>query len=167
MNLSDTLNNMTVVELRKLAAQFHIAGRSKMTKAQLVRELNDPDIADVVELSISVAETDEITADTETMNAIADAEAGDLLDAALGEYVEPVSAHGEVAIMKYSANDAVATAAFDADSVGGHVTRERGRWVLRDNIGGPVRAKTLNKVAKLWAKRLGFHATAIDVATMS
>lgn len=74
--------------------------------------------------------------------------------------------HGEqVVLSKYSANDAIATAAFDGRSVGGHVTRERGRWVLHAE-GRTIRAKTLGKVAKLWAKTLGFHATII-VETMS
>jgi len=76
-------------------------------------------------------------------------------------------AHGEqVAITKYSANEAIATAVFEGRSVGGHVTRERGRWVLRAE-GRTIRAKTLGKVARQWAKKLGFFATTITVETMS
>lgn len=95
----------------------------------------------------------------------ADAEAGELLDAVLGEYVEPIANNGQIAITKYSANEAIATAVLGVDSVGGSVTRERGRWVLRAE-GRTIRAKTLGKVAKLWAKALGFRAT-ISVETMS
>lgn len=72
----------------------------------------------------------------------------------------------QVAIMKYAANDAIATAAFAGTTIGGHVTRERGRWVLRDQT-HTIRAKTLGKVGKLWAKQLGFRATTIDIAAMS
>lgn len=98
-------------------------------------------------------------------DAQADTEAGELLDAALGEYVEPTASEGQIAITKYNANGAIATAVFGIDSIAGHITRQRGRWVLRDGV-RTIRAKTLGKVAKLWAKALGFRAT-IVVETMS
>jgi hypothetical protein len=173
------LNDMTAPELRKLAAKFDITGRSTMKKAELVKALSVPELANLLELHFGIieAETEE-----REMNAIreeiaaeasyieegierdeaADAEAGELLDDALGEYVAPTGSRGQVAITKYSTHEAIATAAFDVDSIGGRVTRERGRWVLRDR-NHTIRAKTLGKVAKLWAKKLGFHADAIDI----
>lgn len=176
------LNLMTVSELRKLAAQLGIAGRSTMKKAELIRELTDPDIADFVKLSVTVDEIDEDESIEDTMQAITNAEADAECERArrLAEYEaeaayieegieidEAEHVHGEqIAISKYSANEAIATAAFEGRSVGGHVTRERGRWVLRAE-GRTVRAKTLGKVAKLWAKALGFYATTIVVETMS
>lgn len=167
MDIKATLNTMTVAELRKVAARFHITGRSSMKKAELVRELSDPDIADVVELSVSLDETEEITADAETMSAIADAEAeyiedGLKADADAGTY----SFVNEVAFLVDAPGRAIATAAFAGTTVGATLIRERGRWTLSGN-GRPVRARTLNKVAKLWAKQLGFHVDLIDVARMS
>jgi hypothetical protein len=191
------LNLMTVSEIRKLAAQFGIAGRSTMKKAELIRELSDPDIADLVELSVTVDEIEEtavvaepsVYEDPAVRAAIretiaeqaayieegieqdeaaeqADAEAGELLDAALGEPVEPIADTGQIAITKYSGHEAIATAAFGTDSIAGHVTRHCGRWELRDGV-RKIRAKTLGKVAKQWAKALGFHATVIAIDTMS
>lgn len=262
------LNLMTVSELRKLAVEFGIAGRSTMKKAELIAALSADEFASILELKAGIAESEaeeremneiraEIAAESTDVEAVdadkvvpagmfdpeltyyadgthvvmraqgaeqhgvtigmttnaspyqfqavrfadgtvknvaphvlhrddvaeqaayieegieiderasqADAEAGELLDAVLGEYVEPIANNGQIAITKYSANEAIATAVLGVDSVGGSVTRERGRWVLRAE-GRTVRAKTLGKVAKLWAKALGFHATAIDIETMS
>lgn len=165
------LNLMTVSELRKLAAQFGIAGRSTMKKAELIAALSADEFAGSLEIMGGVAE---LEAEEREMNEIraeiaaesADAEAGDLLDEVLGEYVAPTGSQGRIAITKYSANEAIATTAFEVDSIGGRVTRERGRWVLRDGK-HTIRAKTLGKVAKQWAKKLGIYATSIDVETMS
>jgi hypothetical protein len=145
------LNEMTVSQLREIAATLSVPGRSKMKKADLIGAV---EAAQIAARSVELFEQ-------------ADAEAGELLDAALGEYVQPVASQGTVAITKYSANEAIATAAFDFDSIGGRVTRERGRWVLRQAGLSPIRAKTLSKIAKLWANKLGFYATAIDIDIMS
>ena len=187
------LNEMTVPQLREKAAELDISGRSKMKKADLIAAIEyaeapsadnipggiDDHAAAVARMRANrEAEEEEQAAARRARNRCnyapvpepaeqADAEAGELLDAALGEYVEPTADTGQIAITKYSANEAIATAAFDADSIGGHISRERGRWVLRQRDRRPIRAKTLGKVAKLWAKRLGFHATVIDVDTMS
>lgn len=178
------LNLMTVSELRKLAAQFGIAGRSTMKKVELIAALSDPDIADFVALSVTVDKIDDVESIEDTMQAITNAEADAECERArrLAEYEAEAAyieegieideataaehAPGEqVVISKYGANEAIATAAFEGRSIGGHVTRERGRWVLRAE-GRTIRAKTLGKVAKLWAKALGFYATVIDVETM-
>lgn len=217
MYLEATLKNMTVADLRKLAARFDITGRSTMKKAELVRELTDPDIADVVELSITVDEIDETavvdaaTAEheneeidlTSTIDNVISgwlpAEVTEQPDRAayysgtvpcferttvdgigygcvkLGEHVEHNTALGaawwtpaeRVAITKYSAHEAFATAVFNGESVGSHIMKVRGRWALQYGSGHVIRAKTLGKVAKRWAKALGFHATAIDIDAMN
>jgi hypothetical protein len=186
MDITASLNSKTVAELRKLAASYNIAGRSTMKKSELVAVLAHDGLA---ELSIAIENIDDAaqerfaeqyraaqqsSADADAAyieegierDEAADAEAGELLDAALGEYVTPTGSQGQIAITKYSTHEAIATAAFDVDSIGGRVTRERGRWVLRDG-NHTIRAKTLGKIAKLWAKKLGFFAIVIDVETMS
>lgn len=247
------LNLMTVSELRKLAVEFGIAGRSTMKKAELIAALSAAEFANILELKAGIAEVEaeeremneiraEIAAEKSDVEAVAadkvvpagmfdpeltyyadgthvvmraqgteqrgvavgmttdagpyqfqavrfadgtvknvaphvlhrddvaeqsDAEAGELLDAVLGEYVEPTASTGRIAITKYSASEAIATVAFsDGSTVGAHVKRERGRWVLRDGA-HTIRAKTLGKAGKLWAKALSFHATTIDVDAMS
>jgi hypothetical protein len=184
MDITASLNSKTVAELRKLAASYNVAGRSTMKKSELVAVLAHDGLA---ELAIAIENIDDAAQErfAEQYRAAqqsdadaayieegierdeaADAEAGELLDAALGEYVAPTGSQGQIAITKYSTHEAIATAAFDVDSIGGRVTRERGRWVLRDG-NHTIRAKTLGKVAKLWAKKLGFFATVIDVETMN
>ncbi len=69
------LNEMTVSELRKIAAQFKVTGRSTMKKAELIDALSAPEVADLVELSTSLDETAAIEADADTMDAITEAEA--------------------------------------------------------------------------------------------
>lgn len=73
---------------------------------------------------------------------------------------------GEVVITRYTGCDAIATARFDSGSIGAWAAKVQGRWVLRDGD-RTIRAKTLSKVAKLWAKQLGFYATTIVIDTMS
>lgn len=243
------LNLMTVSELRKLAAQFGIAGRSTMKKAELIAALSADEFAGSLEIMGGIAELEaeeremnEIRAEIAAEKSHVEALTADkvvpagMFDPELTYYADGTHVvmraqgteqqgvavgmttdagpyqfqavrfadgtvknvaphvlhrdeiakqaayieegieideadaaehvHGEqVVLSKYSANDAIATAAFDGRSVGGHVTRERGRWVLRAE-GRTIRAKTLGKAAKLWAKALGFHAT-IVVETMS
>jgi hypothetical protein len=166
------LNLMTVSQLRKLAVEFGIAGRSTMKKAELIAALSAAEFANILELKAGIAE---VEAEEREMNEIraeiaaekSDVEAGELLDAALGEYVEPTASTGRIAITKYSASEAIATVAFsDGSTVCAHVKRERGRWALRDGA-HTIRAKTLGKAGKLWAKALSFHATTIDIDTMN
>lgn len=167
MSFTDTLNHMTVAELRKLAARFDITGRSKMTKAQLVRELADPDIADVVELAISVAETEEIMADAYAVAAIeeADAENADERTAAIDEEDEtPI----RVKIERHRPGGGLASIA-SADGIRNAWVRRapRGKgWILTDTYDSrPVRVKAVSfeKLAKAWARKLGVRVEIIDV----
>jgi hypothetical protein len=52
MNLTD----MTVPQLRSLAASFGVTGRSTLKKAELIAALSAPEIAELVALSVTVAE---------------------------------------------------------------------------------------------------------------
>lgn len=170
MNYDSNLDRLTVIDLRAIAADLEIAGRSKMKRAELVAAITEAEAeinATAVPAEPSVYEDPAVRAAIrETIAEQADAEAGELLDAVLGEYVEPTADTGKIAITKYSAHEAIATAVFGTDSIAGHVTRNGGRWELRDGV-RKIRAKTLSKVAKQWAKALAFHATTIDVETMS
>lgn len=141
MSYDSNLDRLTVTDLRAIAADLSIAGRSKMKRAELVA-------------------------------AITEAEA---VNAAAAEHEnEQFHSVNEVAILVDAPGRAVATAAFNGTTVGGDITRVRGRWVLsyrsgtgRSTLRSTIRAKTLSKVAKQWAKALGFHATAIDIDTMN
>lgn len=184
-------NDMNVAQLRELAAELDIAGRSKMRRAELLNaiafaeqdvpvptsDIHDHAAAVALMRANREAEEEERAAARRARNRTnyapatesaeqADAEAGELLDAVLGEYVEPTADTGKIAITKYSGHEAIATAVFGTDSIAGHVTRHGGRWELRDGV-RKIRAKTLGKVAKQWAKALAFHATTIDVETLS
>lgn len=202
------LNEMTVSQLRELASELDIYGRSKMKKVELIAAIEyaeapsadnipggiDDHAAAVAQMRANIdAEEEERAAARRARNrtnyapATEPAEPSVYADpavrAAIRETVAEQAAYIEegieideadaaehtpgeqVAITKYSANEAIATAVFEGRSIGGHATRERGRWVLRAE-GRVIRAKTLGKVAKLWAKALGFHAT-ISVETMS
>lgn len=186
MNLNDTLTDMTVAELRKLAARFDITGRSKMAKAQLVRELADPDIADVVELAISVTETEEILADEDAVAAIkeSDAETMDDLRALLANAEADAECDRARRLAEYDAEEEVrgyrvemeqtdsraAQADLSANDSG--ISRsvpavKNGRtWELVDHKDGVlfvVKARTLTKLAKRWAKKLGVWADDIRV----
>lgn len=161
MSVNETLNSKTVAELRKLAASYGIAGRSTMKKAELIDRL----IAAGVELSLSL---DEITPEQEARFAeqvkAANAEAayieeGLQADAHDGTY----SFVNEVAVLRHAPGRALVTAAFDGRTVGGSIFRKGKRLVL---VAGliTITGKSYEQVAKRFAKRLGFHADAIDVA---
>ena len=202
------LNEMTVSQLRELASELDIYGRSKMKKAELIAAIEyaeapsadnipggiDDHATAVAQMRANrEAEEEERAAARRARNRTNYAPATEPAEpsvyedpavrAAIRETIAEQAAYIEegieideadaaehtpgeqVAITKYSANEAIATAVFEGRSIGGHATRERGRWVLRAE-GRVIRAKTLGKVAKLWAKALGFHAT-ISVETMS
>ena len=202
------LNEMTVSQLRELASELDIYGRSKMKNAELIAAIEyaeapsadnipggiDDHATAVAQMRANrEAEEEERAAARRARNRTNYAPATEPAEpsvyedpavrAAIRETIAEQAAYIEegieideadaaehtpgeqVAITKYSANEAIATAVFEGRSIGGHATRERGRWVLRAE-GRVIRAKTLGKVAKLWAKALGFHAT-ISVETMS
>lgn len=167
MNVNEKLNSRNVAELRKLAVCYGIAGRSTMKKAELIDKLIDAG----VETRLAI---DEITPEQQARyaeqyndakakaKADADAEAGALLDAVLGEYVEPVG--GEVAILRDAPGRAIATAAHHGLTYGAEITREHGKLVLRHGKLFTLKANTYEKLAKLFAMKLGFRADRIDVA---
>lgn len=158
------LNDMTVSELRKLAAEYDIAGRSTMKKAHLVAAI-------------------------EFAYAKADVEAGELLDAVLGTEADVsaqiqanidaenearatarrarnrtnYTAPNEVAILRDAPGRAIVTAAFDGRTVGGSIVR-RGKTLVLTAGSVRVTGNTFEKVAKRLAKALDFHADRIDVA---
>jgi hypothetical protein len=143
------LNEMTVPELRKIAAQFKITGRSTMKKAELIDALNAPEIASLVELSLSISETAEIEADADTMEAIAETEAEDTSVKAIVTRDAPGTAYVNLDTTK--ANVAV-------------IVRKGRRWELQTATGETmtIRAGSIAKVVKAWAKRLGIMLDNIE-----
>jgi hypothetical protein len=162
MDIIAILNGKTVAELRSLAAQCDITGRSTMKKAELVEALHAAD----VELLLAI---DEITPEQEARfaeqynaaKAQADAayiEEGLEQDVEAGTY----SFTNEVAILRDAPGRAIVTAAFDGRTVGGSIVRIGRRYMLTAGR-ITIKANSLEKVAKLFAKRLGFRADVIDI----
>lgn len=161
MNVNEKLNSKNVAELRKLAACYGIAGRSTMKKAELIDKLIDAGI----ETRLAI---DEITPEQEARYAEqyraaqADAES---IDEAIDRDVEAgtYSYTNEVAILRDAPGRAIVTAAFDGQTVGGSIVRKGKTLVL---TAGSVRVtgNTFEKVAKRFAKALGFRVEIIDVA---
>lgn len=138
------LNEMTVPQLREIAAGFNITGRSKMKKADLVGSIEAAQIA---------------ARSVELFKQAAHIEDGLKADADAGTY----SFVNEVAILRDAPGRAIVTAAFDGKTVGGSIIRKGKRLVLRvGNI--TVTGNTFDKVAKRLASKLGFRADIIDVA---
>jgi hypothetical protein len=52
------LNDMSTPKLRKTAAQFNIAGRSNMKRAELIDALNAPALANLLELHLHLIDTE-------------------------------------------------------------------------------------------------------------
>jgi hypothetical protein len=67
------LNNMTTSELRKTAAQFNIAGRSTMKKAELIDALNAPEMANLLELHLYLIDAETAPEDKPLHRQIKDA----------------------------------------------------------------------------------------------
>lgn len=136
MNFSE----MTRDELRKLAAEAQIPGRSKMNKAELAEALEYTGIGEPT----SESETAAIFADPKTMSAIAEAEA-----------------EAEIkGINAMVTRDAPGTAYVNLDTTKTNVAvivREGRRWVLQTSTGETmtIRARSIGKAVKAWAKRLG------------
>lgn len=155
------LNEMTVSELRKIAAQFKVTGRSTMKKAELIDALSAPEVADLVELSTSLDETAAIEADADTMDAITEAEAeSDQRPAGHDDslYIAP----GRALVDRTEPGKAIAMISgatfYEADAPAAWLVREGRRWKLVDDYGDEeitVRAGTIAKAVKAWAKRLG------------
>jgi hypothetical protein len=157
------LNDMTVSELRKLAAQFGIAGRSTMKKAELVKALSAPELANLLELHFGIIEAENEEREMNAIRAEIAAESA-ALDEAIDRDVEAgtYSYTNEVAILRDAPGRAIVTAAFDGRTVGGSIVRIGRRYLLTAGT-ITIKANSLEKLAKLFAKRLGFRADVIDV----
>lgn len=188
-----SLNDMTVLELRKLAAEYDIAGRSTMKKAQLVAAI-------------------------EFAYAKADAEAGELLDAVLGTEEDAIAqiranidaenearaaaqrkrnrtnyaTPNEVAVLRDATGRettssemypngvpnvkvgflrtepgaALAALTSMQGLVRNAIVRKQGQTLILwdEELNFAVKANTFDKLAKRWAKEHGVWADVIDVA---
>jgi hypothetical protein len=152
----DILNAMTAKELREIARSIHgasndvkIPGYSKMVKAELVRMLSFSDAWYFVGLHI-----DQVERDTEERDERAAS--------------DPENGNAQVHISRYTDGSARADAfitlnGFEYDA---QIVRDGRSWVLYDNCGPKpltIRAGSLNKIAKRWAKRLGAWADRIEI----
>jgi hypothetical protein len=157
------LNDMTAPELRKLAAKFNVTGRSTMKKAELVKALSAPELSNLLELHFGIIEAETEEREMNEIRAEIAAEAA-TIDAAIDRDVEAgtYSRTNEVAILRDAPGRAIVTAAFDGRTVGGSIVRRRNRYML---VAGTIKIKanSLEKVAKRFAQRLGFHADVIDI----
>lgn len=148
------LNDMNVTDLRKLAAEYNVSGRSKMNKAALI---------DAIEAAWAQA----------------DSEAGELLDAVLGPetdtqegmaaYVAEELRNVRVEFEMTTARSALANMSTTLEGVmRSSMAVRKGRiWELTDHLGGVlivVKARTLDKLAKRWARKM--ERWAIDVRTV-
>jgi hypothetical protein len=162
MNLSD----MTVSQLRKLAAQFGIPGRSTMKKAELVEALSDPEIADFVALSVTV---DAIPADVHMSDHNPDTEGRPAaLDITARTTRRRENGNVQIRITKAPHGTARADAVmvmhdFEYEA---ELVREGRTWTLYDQQGPKrivIRGGSLEKVAKRWARRLNAWADRIAI----
>jgi hypothetical protein len=157
------LNDMTVSELRKIAAQFDISGRSTMKKAELIAALSADEFAGALAIMGGIAELEAEEREMSEIRAEIAAEASHIeegieRDAAARTYTSV----NEVAVLRDAPGRAIVTAAFDGRIVGGSIVRIGNRYLLTAGF-ITIKANSLNKVAKLFAKRLGFHADVIDI----
>jgi hypothetical protein len=150
------LNEMTVSELRKLAAQQNIQGRSTMKKAELVKALSDEDIADVVELAVTVDKLNQANQVEQEEAAEADSE----------EQEEPVAT--EIMFYNITRDGASALILFDNGDKRfahverfGHMLTIRERGFLTQSF--KVKAVSFDRLARKWAKGLGVWNTEIKV----
>jgi hypothetical protein len=166
------LNDMTVTELRKLAASFEVSGRSTMRKAELVSAIEAAEIAaESVELfkqaDEQASKTDidpELAAAVEAATKEHEDEEIDLtstIDSMIEGWVAPKFAN-EVAILRDAPGRAIVTAAVDGQTFGASVKREGKRLVLTYGR-VKLRARSYAALAKRFAGLLGFHADIIDV----
>lgn len=169
MNLSE----MTVTQLREIAADLDIFGRSKMKKADLIAAIEFAEAPSVDNIPGGVdtfADTFDHTAAVAKMRANIDAEeekkaaarrARNRTNYAPAPDAKP--AVNEVAILRDAPGAAIITAAFDGRTVAGQIVRRGNRLML---VAGTIKitGSSFEKVAKRFAQRLGFRADVIDVA---
>lgn len=175
------LNDMTAAELRKLAAQHKIAGRSTMKKAELVAALSAPKIADLVELSTTVAQMDETPAPapvsdhnpTDGQVAAVDLSVLSVLTDTKPQRVyttpaEPIRKDRTVTFERTEPGRALAEMYTNESGITRSVpVVKNGKvWELVDHRNGVafvVKARSFGKLAKRWAKKVGVWAAEVRV----
>lgn len=174
------LSTMTVTELRKLAAQHKIAGRSTMKKAELIDALSAPEIANLVELTVAVDEMDETPApapasdhnpDTDGRASAVDLSALPILVDTKPQrvYTTPAPRKDREVIFERTEPGRALAEMYTNES---GITRsvpvvKNGKvWELVDHHNGVVfvvKARTFGKLAKRWAKKVGVWAAEVRV----
>lgn len=154
------LNDMTVSQLREIAADLEIFGRSKMKKADLIAAIEYAEASSADNIPGGI---DDHAAAVAQMHANIDAEEEERAAARRARNRTNYASVNEVAVLRHAPGRALVTAAFDGRTVGGAIFRKGKRLVL---VAGliTITGKSYEQVAKRFAKRLGFHADAIDVA---
>lgn len=167
------LNEMTVSELRKLAAQQNIQGRSTMKKAELVKALSDKDIADVVELAVTVdklnqADQAQKTSRVQFNNPPVQQELTqeEAEEADSEEQEEPVAT--EIVFSNITRDGASAKILFsNGDKRFAHVERFGHMLTIRERgfltQSFKVKAVSFDRLARKWAKGLGVWNTEIKI----
>lgn len=133
-------HSMTRDQLRKLAAEAEIPGRSKMNKAELAEALEYTGIGE--------SETDQRPAGHD-----------DPLYIAPGHALVDRTKPGEATALISEAT------LHEADAPAARLVRDGRRWKLVDDYGDEtitVRAGTIAKAVKAWAKRLGIMLDGIE-----
>jgi len=173
------LNDMTAAELRKLAAQYKIAGRSTMKKADLITALSATEIADLVELSVAVNQMDETPAPAPASDhnpndgqvAAVDLSALPILADIKPQRVYSVPAPRKYRDVTFERTEPGRVLAEMYTNESG-ITRsvpvvKNGKvWELVDHVDGVltvVKARSFGKLAKRWAKKVGVWADDIRV----
>lgn len=147
--IQQELNAMTVKELRKMAKDVHtieaadMSGYSRMVKADLIDRLTSDQAMAAVELKLFAASLGSSTPAPEPTP-------------------EPQPFPDEVVIQRDSPGSALITATFGGSVVAGLMNREGDRWAIGYGLES-FRAGSLQKAAKKFAKRLGFHAENISI----
>lgn len=186
------LSTMTVKELRDTAREIHkaandvtIPGYSKMVKAELIRQLSFEDAWYFAEMLLSLNETADILADDDTMEAIAEAEAETEADEsaetgagksdAVGDAVSAMLDQDAPNRIRFDADESTVDALVTRDAPGlgfvnlgtdennvAAVRRIRNRYELLTNSGDVIRAGSIAKAVKRWAKRVGVTVARIE-----
>lgn len=171
------INDMTVTELRKLAAQHNITGRSTMKKAELIAALTAPEIVDLVELSVTVDAMEETPAPASDHNpndgqvAAVDLPALPILVDFKPQRVYSVPAPRKYRDVTFERTEPGRVLAEMYTNEAGitrsvPVVKNGKTWELVDHVDGVltvVKARSFGKLAKRWAKKVGVWADDIRV----
>lgn len=165
------LNNMTVTELRKLAARHNVTGRSTMKKVELIAALSAPEIADLVELTVTVDQMEETPApasdhnpDTAGQVAAVDLSVLPVLMDTKPQRVYSVPREGVRLDVDHYASRAATIDVYTNEAGLDRIlyASKKGRvWemtIAKEGAPTVVRALSLNKLVKRWAKKTGIWA---------